>query len=189
MQALQLFWTFFKIGAFTLGGGYAMIPLVQREVVDHRCWMGEEEFLDLIALAQSAPGIIAVNTAVFVGYKIAGRRGVVMSVLGATLPSFLIILLIAMCFKHFRDNPHVEAAFKGIRPAVVALIAAPLYKMAKAAKVTWKNVWIPIAAALLIWLAGVNPVIVIIAAIVGGLTWTWANWPNKPNSSEKGGSE
>lgn len=192
MKSLQLFSTFFKIGAFTLGGGYAMIPLVQREVVDHRGWMGEEEFLDLIALAQSAPGIIAVNTAVFVGYKVAGRRGVLLSVLGATLPSFVIILLIAMCFTHFRDNPHVEAVFKGIRPAVVALIAAPLYKMAKAAKISWKNLWIPVAAALLIWLAGVSPVLIILAAIVGGLGWTYwtnktngTNWTNKTN--KKGG--
>ena len=172
MKSLQLFGTFFKIGAFTLGGGYAMIPLVQREVVDRRGWIAEEEFLDLIALAQSAPGVIAVNTAVFVGYKIAGWRGVVMSVLGATLPSFLIILLIAMCFTRFREYPQVEAVFKGIRPAVVALIAAPLYKMAKAAKITWKNAWIPIAAALLIWLLGVSPVLIIVAAIVGGLAWT-----------------
>lgn len=174
-KSLRLFTTFFKIGAFTLGGGYAMIPLVQREVVDNNHWIGEEEFLDLIALAQSAPGIIAVNTAVFVGYKIDGWRGGVMSVLGATLPSFLIILTIAMCFTQFRGNPHVEAVFKGIRPAVVALIAAPLYKMAKSAKVTWKNVWIPIAAALLIWLVGINPVLIIVAAIAGGLVWTAMN--------------
>ena len=199
MKSLQLFGTFFKIGAFTLGGGYAMIPLVQREVVDNRAWIDEEEFLDLIALAQSAPGIIAVNTAVFVGYKIAGWRGVVMSVLGATLPSFLIILLIAMCFTRFRDYPQVEAVFKGIRPAVVALIAAPLYKMAKAAKVTWKNIWIPIAAALLIWLLGVSPVLVIVAAIAGGLGWTAykSNKTNRTNrtyktnesNSKKGGTE
>ena len=171
-KCLRLFATFFKIGAFTLGGGYAMIPLVQREVVDNNHWIGEEEFLDLIALAQSAPGIIAVNTAVFVGYKIDGVRGLIMSVLGATLPSFLIILMIAMFFTQFRSYPQVEAVFKGIRPAVVALIAAPLYKMAKSAKVTWKNVWIPIAAALLIWLAGVSPVLIILTAIVGGLVWT-----------------
>ena len=196
MKSLKLFGTFFKIGAFTLGGGYAMIPLVQREVVDNRAWIDEEEFLDLIALAQSAPGIIAVNTAVFVGYKIAGWRGVVMSVLGATLPSFLIILLIAMCFTRFRDYPQVEAVFKGIRPAVVALIAAPLYKIAKAAKVTWKNIWIPVAAALLIWLLGVSPVLVIVAAIIGGLGWT-AYKSNKTNrtyktyesNSKKGGTE
>ncbi len=171
-KCLRLFATFFKIGAFTLGGGYAMIPLVQREVVDNNHWIGEEEFLDLIALAQSAPGIIAVNTAVFVGYKIDGVRGLIMSVLGATLPSFLIILMIAMFFTQFRSYPQVEAVFKGIRPAVVALIAAPLYKMAKSAKVTWKNMWIPIAAALLIWLAGVSPVLIILTAIVGGLVWT-----------------
>lgn len=190
MRLLQLFWTFFKIGAFTLGGGYAMIPLVQREVVDNRRWLGEEEFLDLIALAQSAPGIIAVNTAVFVGYKVGGWPGLILSVLGATLPSFLIILLIASFFTQFRDYPAVEAVFKGIRPAVVALIAAPLYKMAKSAKVTWKNLWIPVAAALLIWLAGVSPVVIIIVAIAGGLFWTyWANRANEANepNKEKGG--
>ncbi len=185
MKSLRLFATFFKIGAFTLGGGYAMIPLVQREVVDNHAWIGEEEFLDLIALAQSAPGIIAVNTAVFVGYKVNGWRGVISSVLGATLPSFLIILLIAMFFTRFRENPHVEAVFKGIRPAVVALIAAPLYKMAKSAKVTWRNVWIPISAALLIWLAGVSPVVVIVIAIVGGLAWTY--WTDKTN--KEGGNQ
>ena len=192
MRLLQLFWTFFKIGAFTLGGGYAMIPLVQREVVDNRRWLGEEEFLDLIALAQSAPGIIAVNTAVFVGYKVGGWRGLVLSVLGATLPSVLIILLIATFFTQFRNYPAVEAIFKGIRPAVVALIAAPLYKMAKSAKVTWKNLWIPVAAALLIWLVGVSPVVIIVVAILGGLAWTyWANRPDKPNNPniEKGGAE
>ncbi len=165
----RLFFTFFKIGAFTLGGGYAMIPLVQREVVDNRGWIAEREFLDLIALAQSAPGIIAVNTAVFVGYKIAGVPGLLAAVLGAVLPSFCIILLIAMVFTQFSDNPHVEAVFKGVRPAVVALIAAPLYKMAKSAGVTWRNIWVPIAAALLIWKGGVSPVLIIVAAIAVGV--------------------
>ena len=189
MRSFQLFSTFFKIGAFTLGGGYAMIPLVQREVVDHRGWIGEEEFLDLIALAQSAPGIIAVNTAVFVGYKVNGWRGLISSVLGATLPSFLIILAIATCFTRFRDYPQVEAVFKGIRPAVVALIAAPLYKMAKSAKVTWKTLIIPVAAALLIWLAGVSPVLIILIAIGGGLAWTyWANKSNGGNESYSSGA-
>lgn len=169
----SLFTTFFKIGAFTLGGGYAMIPLVQREVVDNKKWIPAEEFLDLIALAQSAPGIIAVNTAVFVGYKINGWKGMLSAVIGATLPSFCIILLIATCFTQFRDYPAVEAVFKGIRPAVVALIAAPLYKMARSAKVTWKTIVIPIAAALLIWLCGISPVLIILLAILGGLVFTW----------------
>lgn len=169
----SLFTTFFKIGAFTLGGGYAMIPIVQEEVVTHRKWIGEEEFLDLIALAQSAPGIIAVNTAVFVGYKIRGWRGMMAAVLGAVLPSFCIILLIATCFTRFREYPQVEAVFKGIRPAVVALIAAPLYKMGKAAKVSMRTIVIPIAAALLIWLGGLSPVLIIAIAISGGLLFVW----------------
>lgn len=162
----QLFWTYLKIGTFTLGGGYAMIPLIQREVVDRRHWIDEEEFLNMIALAQAAPGIIAINSAIFVGYRIHGWRGLIATVLGATLPSFFIILAIAIVFQDFREQPAVEAVFKGIRPAVVALIAAPLIKMARSAKISWATALIPIAAALLIWLCHVNPVIVILATIV-----------------------
>lgn len=162
----QLFWTYLKIGTFTLGGGYAMIPLIQREVVDRQHWIDEEEFLNMIALAQAAPGIIAINSAIFVGYRIYGWRGLIATVLGATLPSFCIILAIAIVFSDFRDQPAVEAVFKGIRPAVVALIAAPLIKMARAAKISWATAVIPIAAALLIWLAHVNPVFIILGTII-----------------------
>lgn len=172
-KIVRLFLTFFKIGSFTLGGGYAMIPLVQREVVEREEWIPQEEFLDLIALAQSAPGVIAINTAVFVGYKIAGWKGLIAAVLGAVLPSFCIILAIATCFTHFRDYPQVEAIFKGIRPAVVALIAAPLYKMGKSAGVTWKTIALPVVAALLIWLLGVSPILIVIVAILGGLIYTY----------------
>ena len=171
----QLFWTYLKIGTFTLGGGYAMLPLIQREVVDRRQWIDEEEFLNMIALAQAAPGLIAVNSAIFIGWRIGGWKGVAGAVLGAVLPSFLIILLIAMIFQEWKEQPAVEAAFKGIRPAVVALIAAPLVKMAKAAlkiknaKLKIKNylpLLVSLAAALLIWLGHVNPVWVILATIV-----------------------
>ena len=110
-----------------------MLPLIQREVVDRRQWIDEEEFLNMIALAQAAPGLIAVNSAIFIGWRIGGWKGVAGAVLGAVLPSFLIILLIAMIFQEWKEQPAVEAAFKGIRPAVVALIAAPLVKMAKTA--------------------------------------------------------
>ena len=165
----QLFYTFLKIGAFTLGGGYAMIPLVQAEVVDKRRWIEQEEFLNMLALAQSAPGIMAVNTAIFIGYKLAGWKGVAVSVLGSILPSFLIILLIATCFTRFKEYPQVEAVFKGIRPAVVALIAAPLIKMARSAKIGWLTALIPIAAALLIWLFGVSPILIIVVTIVCAL--------------------
>ena len=162
----QLFYTYLKIGTFTIGGGYAMLPLIQREVVDVRGWIDEEEFLNMIALAQAAPGLIAVNSAIFIGWRVGGWRGVCGAVLGAVLPSFLIILAIAMVFQEWKELPAVEAAFKGIRPAVVALIAAPLFKMAKSAKIGWLTALIPIAAALLIWLGHVNPVWVILATIV-----------------------
>jgi len=162
-----------KIGTFTLGGGYAMLPLIQREVVDRKKWIDEEEFLNMIALAQAAPGLIAVNSAIFIGWRIGGWRGVCGAVLGAVLPSFLIILAIAMVFSEWKELPAVEAAFKGIRPAVVALIAAPLFKMAKAAKISWLTSLIPIAAALLIWLGHVNPVWVILATIVITLCTEW----------------
>ena len=180
----QLFWTYLKIGTFTLGGGYAMLPLIQREVVDRRQWIDEEEFLNMIALAQAAPGLIAVNSAIFIGWRIGGWRGVAGAVLGAVLPSFLIILLIAMIFQEWKEQPAVEAAFKGIRPAVVALIAAPLVKMAKAAmkdkgqgtKDKGQNalfLLVSLAAALLIWLGHVNPVWVILATIVITLCCIW----------------
>ena len=169
----QLFWTYLKIGTFTLGGGYAMLPLIQREVVDRKGWIDEEEFLNMIALAQAAPGLIAVNSAIFIGWRIGGWRGVAGAVLGAVLPSFLIILAIAMVFREWKELPAVEAAFKGIRPAVVALIAAPLVKMARAAKIGWLTALIPIAAALLIWLGHVNPVWVILATIIITLFAVW----------------
>lgn len=150
-----------------------MLPLIQREVVDRKKWIDEEEFLNMIALAQAAPGLIAVNSAIFIGWRIGGWRGVCGAVLGAVLPSFLIILAIAMVFSEWKELPAVEAAFKGIRPAVVALIAAPLFKMAKAAKISWLTALIPIAAALLIWLGHVNPVWVILATIVITLCTEW----------------
>ena len=162
----QLFWTYLKIGTFTLGGGYAMLPLIQREVVDRKGWIDEEEFLNMIALAQAAPGLIAVNSAIFIGWRVGGWRGVCGAVLGAVLPSFLIILAIAMVFREWKELPAVEAVFKGVRPAVVALIAAPLFKMAKAAKISRFTALIPIAAALLIWLAHVNPIWVILATVL-----------------------
>ena len=163
---LQIFWTYLKIGTFTIGGGYAMLPLIQREVVDRKGWIDEEEFLNMIALAQAAPGLIAVNSAIFIGWRVGGWRGVCGAVLGAVLPSFLIILAIAMVFQDWKGIPAVEAAFKGIRPAVVALIAAPLVKLAKSAKIGWITALIPIAAALLIWLGHVNPVWVILTTIL-----------------------
>lgn len=143
-----------------------MLPLIQREVVNRQGWIDEDEFLNMIALAQAAPGLIAVNSAVFIGWRVGGWKGVCGAVLGAVLPSFLIILAIAMVFSEWKELPAVEAAFKGIRPAVVALIAAPLYKLSKSAKIGGWTLLIPVAAASLIWLGHVNPVWVILATIL-----------------------
>ena len=143
-----------------------MLPLIQREVVDRKGWIDEQEFLNMIALAQAAPGLIAVNSAIFIGWRVGGWRGVAGAVLGAVLPSFLIILAIAMVFSEWKELPAVEAAFKGIRPAVVALIAAPLFKMAKSAKISWSTALIPVVAALVIWLLHISPVWVILTTIV-----------------------
>ncbi len=164
----QLFKTFFKIGVVTFGGGYAMIPMIEAEVVDKNKWIGREQFLDLIAIAQTCPGVFAINISTFVGYKLKKERGAVVSAVGTALPSFLIILLIATVFRHFQDVPWVAACFCGIRPAVVALIAVPTFNLAKSAKINLYTVWIPILGALLIWLLKVNPIYIILAAGFGG---------------------
>lgn len=168
---LQLFTIFFKIGAFTVGGGYAMIPLIEAEIVTKKGWVAKEDFLDLLAIAQSAPGVFAVNIAIFIGYRLRGVRGCLATALGAILPSFLIILCIALFFLRFKENPTVEAIFKGIRPAVVALIAAPTFNLAKAAKINRYTIWIPIISALLIWLLGFSPIWIILLAGIGGYVW------------------
>ena len=173
MLYLQLFWTYLKIGTFTIGGGYVMLSMIEREIVDRKGWIDREEFMNMIALAQAAPGLIAVNSAIFIGWRIGGCRGVIATVLGAVLPSFLIILAIAMLFQDYKDYPAVEAIFKGIRPAVVALIAAPLCRMAKNAKITWTTALIPIAGALLIWLAGLSPIWIIFVTVLATLLYTY----------------
>lgn len=165
---LKSFFIFFKIGAFTIGGGYAMIPLIENEIVIKRNWITREEFMDLLALAQSAPGILAVNIAIFIGYKLRKVRGSIVTTLGAVLPSFIIILCIALFFSGFKEHPIVERLFKGIRPAVVALIAAPTFTMARSAQISKYNIWIPVLSALLIWLLGTSPVWIILGAGIGG---------------------
>lgn len=167
----QLFITFFKIGAFTLGGGYAMLSMVEKAVVDQKKWIASDEFWDLIAIVQSLPGVFAVNTALYVGQKIAGKRGAVAAMLGAIIPSIVIILLLATIFREYRDLPVVERIFKGIRPCVVALILAPSLRMIKSAKINWKTAIIPIATVALIWWLKISPAWVILAAIMGSLVY------------------
>ena len=158
MQRLHtIFLSFFKIGLFTFGGGYAMLPLIERELIAKRKWIEQKEFLDLLTLAQSVPGPIAVNTSVFVGYKVRGFGGAVAALLGAVLPSFVIILAIALFFADIRQNPVVDAAFKGMRPAVVALIIGPV-----------------ISPALAVWGVGLSPIWVLVIAALLGIAWELA---------------
>ena len=163
----ELFWSFFKIGSFTLGGGFAMIPLMEKELVQQKQWISKEEFLDLLSVSQAMPGVFAVNMATSIGYRLRGKRGAIMAVLGNILMPILTILALAIFFRYFRENAVVESIFKGIRPCVVALIAAPVFTMAKNAGLSWRNCWIPIVAAALIWLLDVSPVLIIIIAGVG----------------------
>jgi chromate transporter len=148
-----------------------MIPLIEEEVVNRKQWVSKDEMLDLIAIAQSCPGVFAINIATFIGYKLRKKRGAICTTLGTALPSFLIILAIAMFFSQFKDNPVVAALFRGIRPAVVALIAVPTFNMARRAKIGWANCWIPIVSALAIWGLGVSPIFIILIAGIAGYVY------------------
>lgn len=167
---LQLFTTFFRIGIFTLGGGYAMVPLIEREVVEKKRWIESEDFLNVLAIAQSLPGPIAVNTAVFVGYKTRGLLGSIVGLLGTVLPSFICMIVIASFFVGIRTNATVTAVFTGIRPAVVALIAASVWSLGKKAHLTWKTGGLALAAAAAVWLGRVSPAWIVLAlACVGAM--------------------
>ena len=168
---LELFWIFFKIGTFTLGGGYAMVPLIQNEIVNKKKWIEEEEFVKLLALAQSSPGALAVNVSVFVGYKMKRLLGLITTVLGATLPSFIIILIIASLFSNIQDNIYVIKAFKAIRPMVVALIAASVYTIGKSAKINRKTLWIVLLVAAMVAFLKFPPIAMIVLGAVLGNVW------------------
>lgn len=187
---LELFTTFFKIGAFTFGGGWAMISIIEREIVDKHHWIERDEFLDLLAIAQSLPGILAVNIAASVGDRIKGGKGSMVASLGTILPSFLIILLIAIFLTPdmIKNNRVISSIFMGIRPAVVALIIAPVITSAKAAKLKWKTVWIPFVVALMISIdMGFisNPILYILLGGLGGFLVWWLPQRNVKMKNEK----
>ena len=185
---LKLFISFFKIGAFTFGGGWAMIPLIEREVVDKQNWIKREDFVDALAIAQSLPGVLAVNISILIGNKLRGLKGCLMATLGTILPSFLIILAIAIWFVQTYDNPVVERIFKGIRRAVVALIVSPVFSTAKTARINIKTVIIPIIVALSIWLGGISPIWFVLLGAIGGILYcnhVIASSKQKSNKEEK----
>ena len=160
----QLFGVFAKMGAFTIGGGYAMLPLIEQEMTS-RGWISQEDIQDIIVLAQSAPGILAVNMAIFTGHKIKGLKGSVVASVGAVLPSLLIILLIAMFFTEFKDNDIVRRIFQAVRPAAVALILVPAVRMAKSGCKSWWT-WAGAAASLLgVAFLKVSPIWIILVTL------------------------
>jgi len=161
--------SFLKIGTFTFGGGYAMIPVIQHEVITRRGWIAEQEFIDLLTLAQTAPGPISLNTAVFVGYKCRGFLGALMAILGVILPSFLVILAVAIFFSEIRDNEWVDAAFRGMRPAVVALIVAPILGLTRG--MHWALIAVAAATAVAVWYFAISPVWLLVAGALLGLLW------------------
>lgn len=161
----QIFLVFAKIGAFTIGGGMAMIPLIQNEIV-RRGWLKEDDFPDIIALSQSAPGLLAVNISIFTGYKLRGTKGSIVATIGSVLPSVLIILLIAMAFAGYQDNPVIIRIFKGMRPVVVALIAVPMLQMARKSCRKWWSYLLAASVLVLVGILKVSPIYILIVVIV-----------------------
>lgn len=148
-----------------------MLPLIEREVVKRKKWIDPTEFIDRVAISQSLPGVFAVNLSILTGHKLKGNKGSIVAALGTILPSFFIILLIAMFFRQFNENVYVMKVFQAIRPAVVALIAVPVFSTAKEIGINIRTVIIPIAAAFLIWFWGISPVYIVLAAALGGMLY------------------
>ena len=164
---------FAKIGTFTIGGGYAMIPVIEREMKE-RGWIEEEEIEDVVVLAQSAPGLLAVNMAIFAGYKIRGLKGSIAATLGAVIPSFVIILLIAMAFTSFKDNVFIQKFFQGLRPVAIALIVVPAVNMARKGCKKWWQWLLMLATLFLVAFLKVSAIWVLLSIMVISIAITMA---------------
>lgn len=165
---VELFVVFFKIGPATFGGGYAMIPMIEREVVERRRWMEQQEMNDLLSVAGSAPGGVGVNASAFVGYRMAGIAGAIAATLGITLPTFLIVFGLSLFYSFFQNEPKVQAAFQGIRGAVIGLIAVAAYRMGKNSLFDWTTIVVAAGSLMILLLTGLNPVFLILAGLVIG---------------------
>lgn len=178
----QLFLVFAKIGAFTIGGGYAMVPIIQSEVVDKKKWIDKDEFIDILAVSQSTPGALAINMSTFIGYKTRGILGAAFATLGCVIPSFVSIILIAMFFTRIMGEDIVQQAFMGIRPAVAALITFSVYKIGKTSKIRlwWYTVTVLSFVANLI--LNQDPILIIVASGVVGFLF---GREKKPSEQEE----
>ena len=167
-RIIEIFILFFKIGAFTIGGGYAMLSLIEDEIVNKKKWLDHEEFLDGMAIAQSTPGVLAVNISLITGYKIAGFLGMFAGMLGAVLPSFFIVLFLSQILLAYGNHPIVVAIFNGVKPAITALILISVYRIGKSANINRYNFVIPLIVAVLINRFGVSPIVIIISTMILG---------------------
>ncbi len=167
-HAWPFFLLFFKIGAFTIGGGYAMIPLIKTEIIERKKWIDEKTFVDNLAVAQSIPGPISVNFSLMTGYRLMGMRGALLGLLGTILPSFLIILLVAAVLWEYQHIPVVQASFQGIKPIIVALIAAAAFKLGRRVFTRLDLLLIFGVFLAMLLFYGVHPILVIIAGGVIG---------------------
>ena len=170
----QIFLIFAKIGAFTIGGGIPMIAAIKSELVERK-WLNDEDFVDIITLAQTAPGFFAVNISILTGHKLRGTKGSVVATVASCLPPFLIILMVAMFFTEFKDNQYIIKAFKGIRPVVVALIGVPMIDMLKATQMRWWSWIIVISSMTLVCFLKVSPIYILICVIVIAAFVSWYN--------------
>lgn len=184
-RILEIFILFFKIGAFTIGGGYAMLSLIEDEIVNKKKWLEHNEFLDGMAIAQSTPGVLAVNISVITGYKIAGFMGMLAGMLGAVLPSFFIVLFLSQILIAYGHTPIVEAIFNGIKPAVTALIIISVYRIGKSANINLKNFWLPILVAVLIRFFRISPIAIIILTMIIGNIYFKIKEKNKEEVDDK----
>ena len=170
----QIFLVFGKIGAFTIGGGIPMIAAIKNELVERK-WLNNEDFIDIITLAQTAPGLFAVNISILTGHRLRGTKGSVVATIASCLPPFLIILLVAMFFTTFKDNEYIIKAFKGIRPVVVALIGVPMTDMLKSTKMRWWSWLIVVGSMTLVCFLKVSPIYILICVIAMALFISWWN--------------
>ena len=177
----KIFLIFSKIGAFTIGGGIPMIAAIKSELVK-REWLNDEDFLDIITLAQTAPGLFAVNISILTGHRLRGTKGSVVATIGSCLPPFLIILAVAMFFTAFQDNEYVIRTFKGIRPVVVALIGVPMIDMIRSTKMKWWSWTIVISSMVLVCLMEVSPIYILICIIVMAAAGSW--WKNRRGTEQ-----
>lgn len=168
-KRIEMFIAFFKIGTFTFGGGYAMIPLIEEEVVRNKKWMEKQEFMDILVVSQSLPGALAINCSIFLGYKIGGFLGALMALIAVILPSFLIIIAIAEFFMQFRNNYYVNAAFKGITAVVPMLVLIGAISLGKGLEKNKRTVITIIVALIALVIFNIHPVLVIIISAIYGM--------------------